>query len=35
MRTIVMPRLGGPDVLTTVEAERPTARPEEVLIGLS
>ena len=34
MRMIVIPRLGGPDVLTMIEVERPTPRPDEVLIKL-
>ena len=34
MRMIVIPRLGGPEVLTMIEVERPTPRPDEVLIKL-
>ncbi len=34
MRMIVIPRLGEPDVLTMIDVERPTARPNEVLIKL-
>ena len=34
MRMIVIPRLGGPEVLTIIEVERPTAGPDEVLIKL-
>jgi len=34
MRMIVIPRIGGPDVLTMIEVERPTPRPDQVLIKL-
>lgn len=34
MRMIVIPRLGGPEVLTMIEADRPTAGPDEVLVKL-
>jgi len=34
MRMIVIPRLGGPEVLTMIEVEQPTPRPDEVLIKL-
>ena len=35
MRMIVIPRIGGPDVLTLIEVERPTPAPDEVLVKLS
>jgi NADPH:quinone reductase-like Zn-dependent oxidoreductase len=35
MRMIVIPRLGGPEVLTMIEVEQPTARPDEVLVKLN
>lgn len=34
MRMIVIPRLGGPEVLTMIEVEQPTAGPDEVLVKL-
>ncbi len=34
MRMIVVPTLGGPDVLTMIETERPTPKPNEVLVKL-
>ena len=34
MRMVVIPRFGGPEVLTTIEGDRPTAGPDEVLVKL-
>ena len=34
MRMIVVPRLGGPEVLTMIDATQPTAGPDEVLVRL-
>lgn len=34
MRMIVVPRLGGPDVLTMIDAKPPTAGPDDVLVKL-
>ncbi len=34
MRMIVIPRLGGPEVLTLIEVKQPTAGPDEVLVKL-